>query len=162
MADESQKPADDVTEKETQSDESQEKEITPEEWQSKYEEAIKHSREWEKRAKANKTAVDELEQLKGKNMTAEERAQAAEKRLAEIEATAQQNEWKNQVSKTTGVPADLLRGDSLEDMQAFAEAVNGFAHPKPKAPAVRGQDAQPTAKGESAERQFVKSLFGNN
>ena len=33
-------------------------------YKAKYEEAIAHSREWEKRAKANKTAADELERAR--------------------------------------------------------------------------------------------------
>ena len=36
----------------------------PVDWKAKYEAAIKHSREWESRAKANKDAADELDKLK--------------------------------------------------------------------------------------------------
>ncbi|MER6515088.1 hypothetical protein [Nonomuraea sp. NPDC001636] len=46
-------------------------------WEAKYRESVTHSREWEKRAKANSAAADELEQLKASNMTEQEKAVAA-------------------------------------------------------------------------------------
>ncbi|MEE1201642.1 MAG: helicase, partial [Bifidobacterium sp.] len=38
-----------------------------EELQAKLDQVTKHSRQWEERAKANKTAADELEQLKAEH-----------------------------------------------------------------------------------------------
>ena len=59
-------------------------------YKAKYEEAIAHSREWEKRAKANKTAADELEQLKQSQMSDAEKAAAKtaklQKELEELKA----------------------------------------------------------------------------
>ncbi|MFH8717243.1 hypothetical protein [Streptomyces zaomyceticus] len=46
-------------------------------WESKYREAVGHSREWERRAKDNKAAATELEQLKAANMSDQEKAVAA-------------------------------------------------------------------------------------
>lgn len=53
----------------------------PTDWEAKYNEAVKHSRDWEKRAKDNK-AADELEQLKASRMT---EAQKAEAHVRELE-----------------------------------------------------------------------------
>ena len=66
----------------------------PTDWEAKYRAAIEHSREWERKAKANKGAAEELEKLKTSQMTDLERAQRevkeAKAKLAELEA---QREW---------------------------------------------------------------------
>lgn len=45
-------------------------------WEAKYREAVSHSREWEKRAKDNKAAADELQQLKESQMCEQQKAEA--------------------------------------------------------------------------------------
>jgi len=77
-------------------------------YEAKYREAVAHSREWEKRAKDNKAAADELQQLKEAQLSEAEKTAKHIKELeaknAAYEAEKQQNEWKTQVSKETGVP----------------------------------------------------------
>lgn len=46
-------------------------------WEAKYRETLSHSREWEKRAKDNKDAADELAKVKAAAMTEQEKAVAA-------------------------------------------------------------------------------------
>ena len=100
----------------------------PVDWEAKYKDAVKHSREWEKRAKDNKAAAEELEKLKESQMSEAEktarRISALEKENAAYKAEKQQAAWKTEVSKKTGVPADLLRGSTLEDIQAHAEQLD--------------------------------------
>jgi ATP-dependent Clp protease ATP-binding subunit ClpA len=135
-------------------------------WKTKYEDAIRHSRDWEKRAKDNKNAAEELKQLKDANLSEQEKSA---KRMKELEAenaayktAKQQAAWKSEVSKKTGVPAELLRGDSLEDMQALADSISSYLHPKPKAPAIPGQGQSPTHRPASQQtREWVGKLFGN-
>ena len=55
-------------------------ELTAEDWKAKYEEAIKHSREWEKRAKANKNAARTLDDANAAAKNAEDALAEAEKR----------------------------------------------------------------------------------
>ena len=137
----------------------------PVDWEAKYREAIGHSREWEKKAKANRSAADELEKLKESQMSESEKTA---KRISELEAenaamrTAQQrNEWRSKVSAETGVPAALLHGDSLEDMQANAKAVLEFAHPAPKLPKVDDPAKQPSGKtADQSAKDYVARLFG--
>ena len=135
----------------------------PIDYEAKYNEALKHSREWEKRAKANKQAADELEKLKEASMSEQEKAarhvKELEDKVARYEAARQQAEWKAQVSADTGVPADVLEGDSLEAIQAHAKKINALLHPKPKAPAVNGVDRQPSGKGPNENMlQYLRSL----
>lgn len=135
----------------------------PIDYEAKYNEALKHSREWEKRAKANKAAADELEKLKEASMSEQEKnakhVKDLEDKVARYEAAAQQSQWKAQVSAETGVPADVLEGDSLEAIQAHAKKINALLHPKPKAPAVHGVDRQPSGKGPNESMLgYLRSL----
>lgn len=120
-------------------------------WQAKYNDAIRHSREWEKRAKDNKNAAEELEKLKEASMTEQEKAakhvKELEDKVASYETAKQRAEWKAQASAETGVPADVIEGDSLEAMQSHAKRIHELLNPKPKAPAVHGADRQPSGKG---------------
>jgi hypothetical protein len=135
----------------------------PTDWQAKYEETLKHSREWEKRAKDNKKDADELKQFKESQLSEQEKAiqhtKELEARIAAFESEQQANQWKAQVSKETGVPADLLRGDSLEDMQAFAKNLADYAHPEKKR-GPRNQGGTPSHKPEDqAQREAIRQLF---
>ena len=95
-------------------------------WQAKYEEMRGHARDWEKRAKANQSAADELEQMKAAQMTEQEKANAraekAEAELAALKSEAERIEAARSISAETGVPLDLLMycADS-EAMTAFAK-----------------------------------------
>ena len=105
-------------------------------WEAKYKEALGHSRDWEKKAKANKAAADELQQLKEAQLSEAEKTAKHIKELeaknAAYEAEKQQNEWKTQVSKETGVPIGLLHGSTLEEMQANGKALADYIAEKTK------------------------------
>ena len=95
-------------------------------WQAKYEEMRNHMREWEKKAKANQGAADELEKLKAEQMTEQEkekaRADKAEAELASYKAEAERVEAARQIANETGVPFDLLMYcNDIEAMNDFAK-----------------------------------------
>lgn len=106
------------------------------------------SRKWEQRAKENKSAADELESLKQSRMSEQEKLQARseklERELNSYKTQEQQSQWKAQVSKDTGIPADVLRGSTLEEIQAHAESVKSLLSTKPQAPIAFGVDRQPS------------------
>ncbi|KFF31264.1 hypothetical protein [Bifidobacterium bombi] len=136
-------------------------------WQAKYDEAMKHSRYWEKRAKDNKAAAEELEQLKASQMTDAQKAQAhikeLEGKLTAYETEKQQTQWRAQIAKETNVPADLISGASLEEMQDFAKRLDGYLHPKPKGAAVHNQSGTPNhgIDPERAEKlNYINQMFG--
>ena len=138
----------------------------PGDWEAKYKDAAKHPREWEKRAKDTKASAEELEKLKESQMSEAEktarRINALEKENAAYKAEKQQAAWKTEVSKKTGVPADLLRGSTLEDIQAHAEQLDAVLHPKPKAPQVHGAERQPEGgDADSERRSYLHRLLGN-
>lgn len=121
------------------------------------------ARKWEARAKQNSQAAAELEQLKNENMSESEKTAKRIKQLetenAAYKTAAQRREWVAQVSKETGVPANLLRGDSLEAIQEHAAALNEALHPKPKAPQVHGVDRQPsTGSNNDQKLAYLRAL----
>ena len=105
-------------------------------WEAKYKEALGHSRDWEKKAKANKAAADELEKLKESQMSETEKAakrtQELEAQVAAYKAKEQQAEWKTQVSAKTGVPADVIEGDSSKPCNRTPSASTSCSTPNPR------------------------------
>lgn len=106
-------------------------------YKAKYEETLAHSRQWEQRAKENKDAAERLAQLEDAQKTAEqkqaERVQELERENAGFKAERQQRAWAKEVSTETGVPAEVLRGSTLEEIQAHAELLKP-AYEEPEKP----------------------------
>lgn len=102
-------------------------------WQAKYEEMRGHMRDWEKKAKANQSAADELEQLKAAQMSEQEKANArADKAEAELEALKAETakyDAARAISKEKGVPFDLLM--YCADSDSMAEFADKFQAEQP-------------------------------
>ncbi|MGX9349175.1 hypothetical protein [Microbacterium sp. KNMS] len=85
------------------------------------------ARKWEARAKQNVSAAEELEKIREAQKSEEqkraEREAALEKELSEYKTREQVAKWKSEVSEATGVPAAVLAGSSLEEIQAHAEVL---------------------------------------
>ncbi|MCD4549683.1 hypothetical protein [Schaalia sp. lx-260] len=87
----------------------------------------KHAREWENRSKANLKQIEELKELIADKDTTIEDLQA---KIIEFEHADEIAGWKSQVAQDKGIPENLLRGDTLEDIEAHGEelkkALAGF------------------------------------
>ena len=84
-----------------------------------------------------------------------------EAKNAAYEAEKQQNEWKTQVSKETGVPIALLHGSTLEEMQANGKALADYiaekTKPKVHASSESNQPPAPSdTSGDWLRDQFLK------
>lgn len=121
-------------------------------WEAEAKKLKAEARKWEQRAKENKAAADELDAIKQERMSEQEklqtRAEAAEARIAELEAEAQRKASAQRISAEKDVPADLLLYCSTEEeMEEFAEklAQQKTTPSAPSAPSsriVRDQNAQ--------------------
>lgn len=145
----------------------------PTDWEAKYNELKKHSREWERKAKANKEAADELATLKQSQMSEVEKLQQqladATARADALQAEKDRRQWISEVSAETGVPADLLEMVSAGDRDELASKADVLkekyaAKPKPTVPVVLGdgKHADMAAAGGSAKddfAQFMKTTF---
>jgi len=84
---------------------------------------------------------------------AAERLAAAEKRAAELEAKAARAE----VAAAKGVPASLLTGNTVEELEASADALIAFKGEQAKGLIVPDQGKTPKAAPESAD-DWLRSL----
>lgn len=77
-----------------------------------------HSRQWERRAKADRKQVESLtDAINGKDVTIEDlRAQ-----VADLQRAAERAEKIAAASSEYGVPADLIRGDTDEEIAEYAK-----------------------------------------
>ncbi|HEY8985665.1 MAG TPA: hypothetical protein VIU15_39605 [Streptomyces sp.] len=81
-------------------------------WEAKYKETLAHSREWEKRAKANSGAADELEKLKAANLTDQEKAVAAAEKAGR---TAAAQEAQAEIEKRDAQLRELTVRDAVRE-----------------------------------------------
>ena len=86
-----------------------------------YEAEKAHSRKWEKQAKANRTAADELAKAQEAGKTAEEQIADLKKRLDEKEKAEQRAKLAAKVAEKKGIPADLIVGDDEDSMNEWAD-----------------------------------------
>ena len=61
------------------------------------------------------------------------------------------------VSDDTGVPADVLRGETEDELRAHAETLKSAF---PSAPVVPGQADTPSEPPSDAMREFARGVFG--
>lgn len=98
------------------------------------------ARKWEQRAKDNTEKAQKFDALEEASKTeAQKQADAlaaAQAKVKEYEQRDQLAEWAKEVSTETGVPANLLRGSSKEELAAHAEQLKALitAQATPPAP----------------------------
>lgn len=128
-----------------------------------------YAREQEKRAKANKAAADELQQIKESEKSelekARDEARAAREEAAALRRSVETGKLKAKVASDTGVPAEFIVGDDEEQMREYAEKL--AEHFKPAAaPKVRGAGKVMREKGsadiDEAKRKLARQMFGNS
>lgn len=138
----------------------------PVDWKAKYEDAIKHSREWESRAKANKDAADELDRLKESQLSETEkltrRAERAEKELSSLTTANQVNAWKNAAAEQYHVPASLLSGATEDEINANAKALAEWKNPERSGASMLGDPSGlPQTPPKSAD-DWIRSVARRN
>jgi hypothetical protein len=103
-----------------------------------YKDAKTKAQQYDAMVESQKT---ELQKIQERAEAAEKRAadlEAAEaQRIADAEAAKQIESWKADVAKKTGVPVDVLRGTTQEDIAAHAESLKALL-PDPNARKVGG------------------------
>lgn len=120
------------------------------------------AKKWETRSKENAKAAKRLAELEDADKTelqrAVDRAEAAEKRAAEFETAQQITAWKTEISATTGVPAQALRGTTKDELQAHADELKPLLGNR--GPIIPTAGQTPTTPPKD-ERDTVRRLFGS-
>ena len=113
------------------------------------------SRKWEKRAKENSKAAEELAALKEAQMTEQQKLEAraaeAEAKVAALEAEQQRLADAKEVAQATGTPVELLMycidKEAMESFAAQYASERPEVHSAPSAPStrlVKGADGKPS------------------
>ena len=142
--------------------EAQEATTTETDWKAKYEKMREHSREWEKKAKANQSAADELEKQRADSQTeqqrAMERAERAEAELQKLRDEAERSRIVAAVSSSQGVPADLVSMLNGADEDELSEQVDRIRKVLLAAPARTDDGGGRTVAKKSIEDRFAENL----
>lgn len=126
------------------------------------------ARKWETRAKENlatakvnedaaKRLVEIEEANKTESQKAIDRAEAAEKRAAELEARTTRAE----VAAAKGVPVELLTGSTTEELEAAADALIKFKGEQTSRLHASREGFSPSNQS-TTEQEFVGELFGGD
>jgi hypothetical protein len=133
-------------------------------WKAEAEKLKSEARKWETRSKDNAKAAQRLAEIEEASKTDLEkfqsRAEAAEKRLAEIESREQVASWKSEIAAGTGVPADALRGSTREELEAHAEALKPLLTASQRGPFVPSPGNIPD-NPVTDNAAFARALFGS-
>lgn len=86
----------------------------------------------------------------------ESEKRALAEKVAEFEAQAERSRLVAEVSETTGVPADVLRGETKEELESHADVLRSLIS---TGPVVRGQEKRPDAVSADPLQEFARNLF---
>lgn len=118
------------------------------------------ARKWEKRAKENAEKARAFDEGTKDADKAQKQVEELVKELSDLKAQNATNDIRAKVSKETGVPQDLIRGDTEEEMQEFAQSLTEWAKPK-SAPRVKSPGKFSSEKeNDDAKRDLARQLFG--
>lgn len=85
---------------------------------------------------------------KSRTKQARQEATASKAELDQLRAELQEykhkdelRQWTDEVSKESGIPANVLRGDTKEELQAHAEALKALLKPTTTAPVISSEGA---------------------
>lgn len=122
------------------------------------------SRDWERRAKENKTAAEELAAIKESQKSAE---QKAAERLADAERKSTEADFRiavSDIAATHGIPAHIAAGPkerTAESVEEYVKAALTWAgdRAKPKGNYVPNEGRTPKNPAADDMRQFTRQLF---
>nr|DAX99265.1 MAG TPA: Major head protein [Caudoviricetes sp.] len=113
-----------------------------------------------KRVERERRKYADYDTLTAKIGTLETDLAAATAKVETYEREAAHTALIREVAKETGVPADLLRGATREEMTAHGKALAEFLTARSATPVIPSLGAAPEP-NRSTEQAFVKMLFGN-
>lgn len=134
----------------------------PIDWQAKYEAMREHSREWERKARGNQEAADELEKLKVAQQTEQEktvkRAEKAEAELASLKAAVERAETVAKVADKANVPAEVVGMLTGKDADELTEQVERLLKLLPAYPTRTDDGGTKAVSKKTTADQFADAI----
>lgn len=151
--------ANETVNQETQNATEEQKTFTQEEVNGIVAERLNRDRQKYADYETLKQKADEFDKMQEANKSelqkATERADGLEKELNALKKANEVQSVRQKVSAETGVPVDLLTGETEEDCKAQADAINAYAtptgYPKVKDGGEVSKTMQPTTRAQFAE-----------
>lgn len=121
------------------------------------------SRKWESRAKENRRAANERDELAKAIGDKDATIEALKAKVADFETAAKVREWSANAAAEHGISADLIRGNTEDEINAHAAAIAKALHDaKPSvAPVVPQAGATPDNDGGNLA-QFARNVFAGD
>lgn len=144
-------------------------ETTPDDWANLFPDEtpaqiakrVEESRKWEKRAKDNAKAQEELDRLRTERMSDDEKA-AERLRLAEERADRLEREVNiAKIASVAGVPVEVLAGpesNSVEDLSAYATVLSAWKG-RNSGPVIPGAEQTPSNETRNKDAE-ARSILG--
>ena len=126
-----------------------------------YEQALKDSRKWESRSKANKEKADRWDAAAAGNDSLEERLAALESENQAMKDAEARRELVAKVAKAVGLSESIVAYLTGNDEDTLTAQAKDIAALKPKgAPSAPEAGKFPRSDSEDEKRQLVRQLFG--
>lgn len=121
------------------------------------------SRKWENRAKENRRAANERDELAKAIGDKDATIEALKAKVADFETAAKVREWSANAAAEHGISADLIRGNTEDEINAHAAAIAKALHDaKPSvAPVVPQAGATPDNDGGNLAA-FARNVFAGD
>lgn len=121
------------------------------------------SRKWENRAKENRRAVNERDELAKAIGDKDATIEALKAKVADFETAAKVREWSANAAAEHGISADLIRGNTEDEINAHAAAIAKALHDAkpPVAPVVPQAGATPDNNGGNLA-EFARNVFAGD
>nr|DAN72619.1 MAG TPA: hypothetical protein [Caudoviricetes sp.] len=121
------------------------------------------SRKWENRAKENRRAANERDELAKAIGDKDATIEALKAKVADFETAAKVREWSANAAAEHGISADLIRGNTEDEIDAHAVAIAKALHDAklPVVPVVPQAGATPDNSGGNLA-QFARNVFAGD
>lgn len=121
------------------------------------------SRKWENRAKENRRAANERDELAKAIGDKDATIEALKAKVADFETAAKVREWSANAAAEHGISADLIRGNTEDEINAHAAAIAKALHDAkpPVAPVVPQAGATPDNNGGNLA-EFARNVFAGD
>ena len=121
------------------------------------------SRKWESRAKENRRAANERDELAKAIGDKDATIETLKAKVADFETAAKVREWSANAAAEHGISADLIRGNTEDEINAHAAAIAKALHDAkpPVAPVVPQAGATPDNNGGNLA-EFARNVFAGD
>lgn len=121
------------------------------------------SRKWESRAKENRRAANERDELAKAIGDKDATIEALKAKVADFETAAKVREWSANAAAEHGISADLIRGTTEDEINAHAAAIAKALHDaKPPVAPVVPQAGTTPDNNDGNLAQFARNVFAGD